>query len=325
MMLAKKFIYNRSKLWLSSLVFFSALNFISLMCCHSAFAESPTAESDTSQQVTEPKQTTKEKNKQSNSEPKFHALLPQAFRWTGAGAWQPPKGEWYLGLSESYWAPFSWLSLHTWTTPWVIGAANLGLRLPLWTSKQWSLGFSSHLMYLDLSKLGEDSQSKQSSSQAIRISPISLYAAYQLSPKWLLGTELKSTIVSGSTRANQDQSFNGVAATSNSHFRLQLAYALGEKWSLWWVWSRLNQQSTSANAYSKIALQNGGSLEVYGVLDSDIINFRGATANTLKLLYRGDTFTGMLGVAFGAPSIYYLGTVVEKIKLLPLLELGWRF
>ena len=299
---------RNSCFWLCSLMLVTLLN------SQSAYADPHSSESDRSQNVSEPK----------NTKPKtrFHTAIPQAFRWTGEGAWQPPQGEWYLGLSESYWAPFSWLSLHTWPTPWLIGAANLGLRMPLWTSQYWSLGLSAHLMYLDLAKINQENTT---SSQALRISPTSLYASYQLNPRWLLGTELRSTIISGSTRDNQEQSFNGVAATSNSHLRFQLAYALGEKWSLWWIWSRLNQQSTTLNAYSNISLQNGGSLEVYGILDSDIIDYKGASAHTFKLLYRGNVFTGMIGVAFGSPSVYYLGTVVKTIKFLPYLELGWRF
>lgn len=252
----------------------------------------------------------------------FHTMTPQALRWTGEGAWQPPQGEWYMGLSESYWAPFSWLSLHTWSTPWFIGAANLGIRLPLWTRQNWSLGLSAHLMRLNLSRLDDG---EGTSSQAIRVSPISLYTAYQVHPKWLLGAELRYTIVSGSTQNNQDQSLQGVAATSNSHLRLQLAYVLGERWSFWWIWSRLNQQSTTVNAYSNVSLQNGGSLEVYGALDSNIIDYKGASTNTLKLVYRGSTLTAMIGAAFGSPGVYYLGTVVHNISFLPMLDFGWRF
>ena len=74
-------------------------------------------------------------------------------------------------------------------------------------------------------------------------------------------------------------------------------------------------QPTKQNL-AEIYLSNG---------DSDIINYQGATAHTLKFLYRSDVFTFMVGAAFGSPGMYYLGTVVEKIKFLPLLELGWRF
>ena len=30
--------------------------------------------------------------------PSFHTALPRSLQWVGEGAWQPPKGEWYVGL-----------------------------------------------------------------------------------------------------------------------------------------------------------------------------------------------------------------------------------
>ena len=259
--------------------------------------------------------------------PSFHTALPRSLKWVGEGAWQPPKGEWYVGLWEVRYSPLSWLTLSTWTTPWILGGVNLGGRISLWTERDWSVGVSAHLMRINLGRLiKENTDSKGDLEAVFMISPVALYGSYRVIDRLVMGAELKLTAVSASAGAGGDENtLQGATVSTNTHLRLHAGWAFNDRWSLWWMYTRLLSQDLQADTSSELNFDGGVKLEIFAQLDSDQLNFVGSSAHLIKMLYRDEMFTTSLGFATGTPPIYLISSVSPSVTFLPYLDVGWRW
>jgi hypothetical protein len=258
--------------------------------------------------------------------PSFHTALPRSLQWVGEGAWHPPKGEWYVGLWDLRYSPLSWLTLSTWTTPWIFGGVNLGGRISLLTRRDWSLGVSAHLMRINLGRLIEENTDSKGEGEAfLMISPVALYGSYRVTDRLVMGAEIKLTAVSAAGAGGEENKIQGATVTTNTNLRLHAGWAFNDRWSLWWAYTRLLSQDLQADTSSELNFDGGVKLEIFAQLDSDQLNFVGSSAHQIKLLYRDEIFTTSLGFATGTPPIYLISSVSPSVTFLPYLDVGWRW
>ncbi|MEE2643758.1 MAG: hypothetical protein VYD19_02385 [Myxococcota bacterium] len=252
--------------------------------------------------------------------------LPRALQWQQESAWQPPKGELGLGLWSISYAPLSWLSVETLSLPWLLnlramGASHgFGLRSSLWSGESWSAGFSLGYLSVDIDALINEEGGGPSA--ALAIVPVSLYGSWHFAKRWLLSAAVRTNqLIATGSGGGDVGGLEGVAGSSNSHLRLQLAWAFGEKWSLWFIHNRLLSQSLEGQGYSRLSLEGGGEAEIYLSLDSNATNFRDARSNGFRLLRRGSLVSFSFGFDSGQAPLYLIGTVTKEPIVLPHFDL----
>ena len=253
---------------------------------------------------------------------RFHTAIAPALRWTQEGSWQPPKGEWSLGLNELRWSPWDSVSLHMWTPPLALGGVNVGIRGSLYTSERWTIGAELRGLTVDFSRFQEEGA--QGEAPRLLISPFSLYWSYLINPRLTLGLSFHHTAISIAAGAEGEAEIEGVAVSTNRHLRFNLGWAMSERWSLWWVANRMLYQGVGGSAISTLSLEGGGSLTVYGSGETEVVD-PGQSAHRFVLSYRGDLISWSAGFATGVPPIYIIGTVAPRFKFLPYLDLSLRW
>ena len=104
-----------------------------------------------------------------------------------------------------------------------------------------------------------------------------------------------------------------------------LAWALGERWSLWLISNQLINQDLEAANYNQIAIEGGGSLELYFEAKSDIFSYAKANSLGFRAFFKGKKNQMSLGVDIGKVPIYLIGFVPPKVIPLPNFTFGRVF
>ena len=257
-----------------------------------------------------------------SGEKRFHQEIAPALRWTQEGSWQPPKGEWSIGLNELRWSPWERISLHVWTPPLAFGGFNVGIRGSLYTSERWTIGAELRGLTVDFSRFQDEGS--QEEAPRLLVSPFSLYGSYLINPRWTLGLSFHHTAISIAAGNEGEAEVEGVAVSTNRHLRLHLGWAMSERWSLWWVANRMLYQGVGGSAISTVNLEGGGSLTIYGSGETGVVD-PGQSAHRLLLSYRGDLISWSTGFATGVPPLYIIGTVAPQLTFLPYFDLSLRW
>jgi hypothetical protein len=269
---------------------------------------------------------------------RFHKNLPRVFQWKDESSWQPSEDDIYLSLWDFSYSINDTISLQTLSLPWltalidVSASGNLGVRSSLWSGDDWSVGSSLSYLRINLSTLakassGANEKSEETNSDtpdaAINMLLWDLYASWQISKYFLIGSSLKVNYIGAAgDAANSGTSLN--FGTSNAHLRLQVAWAWGTKWSLWYIHNRMLFQSVGAQAYINQSLDDGGQLEVWFEHDQNI-PISNAYAHGLRLVRRGSLVIFSFGLDWGKVPFYILGNVGPADFALPYLNLGFIF
>ena len=262
---------------------------------------------------------------ESSSEHTRFSRLPTSLRWEKESAWQPEKGEIYVSPLEAHFAPASWVTIHSMTFPWFFSGSSLGARFRLMHTDRLSIVGSFSYFSVDLGQLfGTEAEGVSSQ---ISFVPTNIVISWRWTENILLGASLRHNefIIGGETIApDNGGAIEGVASTTNSHLRFHIGWAMSDKWSCWFISNSLLNQSLDLQNYNQFELENGGTVEVFLEVDTDVINFTNSNSLGIRLQRRTDLWMFNIGFDAGRPPFYLLGTVTP-ISFLPHLTTGFYF
>lgn len=266
----------------------------------------------------------------------FHHQLPRVFRWKDESSWQMNRKDIYLSLWDASYAINDIVSIHTLTVPWLTAlidtsaGANFGIRASLWSGRTWSIGTSLSYLRLNLQTLMQATQESESEgsqetipNSSLNFIPWELYASWQISDSWLIGSSFKFNYIQLSGDDENTQTTLGLGS-SNLHLRFHLAWAMGTHWSLWYIHNRLLYQSIGGQGYLNQSLEGNGSLEVW-FSHKQSIDIKDYFSHGIRLVRRGELVILSFGFDWRKPPLYIIGNVIDSSTTFPYFNLGFIF
>lgn len=252
--------------------------------------------------------------------------VPQSIHLETETALTSPVKELRVGIWDATYQISSRFNLKMWTAPSLLKVFNFGFRFNLFQTNVFKSGrfFSNldfHYATINLNAYTEN----KSGEKRIHIVPIFFNLGWFFE-KIYLGLSLRFYTVQGdlSTSADAQLPFGTVLASSNQQLKLQLGYAMSERWSIWAFYHQVLHQSYEGSAYLNSEISPGITIEAYG--QAKVQAQKNGKAVGFRLVRKGDFFDFQIGFDRGQPPIYVTGLFLSnQTYTLPYLDFSFKF
>ncbi len=252
--------------------------------------------------------------------------IPQSIHLETETALTSPVKELRIGIWDATYQISSRFNLKMWTAPSLLKIFNFGFRFNLFQTNVFKTGrfFSNldfHYASINLNAYGN----QKNVDKRINIVPIFFNLGWFFE-RIYLGLSLRFYTVEGdlSSSADADLPFGTVLASSNQQLKLQLGYAMSERWSIWAFYHQVLHQSYQGSAYLNAEISPGINIEAYG--QGKIQAQKNGKALGFRLVRKGDWFDFQIGFDRGQPPIYVTGLFLSnQTYTLPYLDFSFKF
>ncbi len=235
-----------------------------------------------------------------------------------------PAGDLRVGVWDVGWAPWGWLTLDTYTWPWLKKIANVSAKLRLWRDDDWAVAAKLGYLTLDAHDLSKDAPEAR-----FHVIPLEAAVSRRLGADWELSAAGVYTVVrlDGSYDATD---FHGAAAYSNAQLTLALEWRLNERWALF-LRSRhllklqaggvVTQPIPVGDPYTTLEIQAEAST------DPDIggMGFPQTFQVVPGFAYSREVFNLEVGLGYGNVHVPGVNVFLPQRWLAPQLDLYWRW
>ena len=246
-----------------------------------------------------------------------------AFQNMPESAWQPHKGDFSLGSSYTRFSPTDRLSFSTVPLLYTVGALNGSSKISILKNDKWWINGDIGFLRLNLGRFSDEIDEVVDAT--FFIYPMQFKITYRLHEHVSIGTILRHNQMGiyGKNKDNDQFDVSGLVATSNSHIKWNICFALSDIWSFTYSHNRLIYQKVQAQNYNAIELDNGSTLELFLQGSSDIINYSGSLSQGYRLYRKGTHFDTMIGFEKGYVPFYTVGFIVPQKIILPFIAMNW--
>lgn len=233
-----------------------------------------------------------------------------------------PAGDVRVGLWDVGWAPWGWLTLDTYTWPWLKKVVNLSAKLRVWGDADWTL--SAKLGYLTL-----DVHDVVSKADPVRfhVIPVELAVSRRLGPTWEVSAAGVYTpiVQKGSYDAGDVE---GAAGYTNTQLTLAVSFRLNERWALFVRSRHLVKLQLSGKVTNTVRVDPYTTIETQADAATDDLAGLGFP-QTFQVVpgfaYSREVFNLEVGLGYGHWHIPGANVFLPVRSVVPQIDLYWRW
>lgn len=233
-----------------------------------------------------------------------------------------PGGTFTLGIWDIGYAATDWLTLETYTWPWIKRAYNASLKARLYKGEEWTMSGKLGTLRLDMQAISEDAPET-----VLYVIPVEVGVTWQPSERWSFSSSFVYTSVTQDGSYESDD-LKGAAAYSNSQLTYEALFRVSHGWSLFLRTRHLLSISISGEVETQTSIDPYTTLETHAAAGSDDLLGMGFP-QTWQIVpgfsWVGDTFYVEAGLGYGNFSIPGLNFFIPSRSVVPQLDLGWRW
>jgi hypothetical protein len=235
-----------------------------------------------------------------------------------------PAGTFTLGLWDIGYSPLNWLTLETYTWPWLRSASNGSLKVRLFKGEAWTLSAKLGAIRLDLQAIADDAPET-----VLWSVPVEIATSWRANERWRFsGTFVYTSVIQDGSYESDD--LEGAAGYSNSQLTLEALFQLSPSWSLFVRSRHLLSIEISGEIETQYQLDNDPytTIETHASAGSDDLlgmGFPQTWQVVPGIAYVGDSFFVEAGLGYGNFSIPGLNFFIPSRSYVPQLDLGWRW
>jgi hypothetical protein len=235
-------------------------------------------------------------------------------------------GEWLLGPLRVGYGAFDWLSVSTYTVPWLLGVPSLGLKSRFWANQEFSLAASISWVKLDLNKLGPK-LGGEAQDVVFKVVPLELAASWHLGSVWVLSAAFQHNQVAVEGNYDED-GFNGAAGSTNTQWVATGEYRLNKSWAFLLRFRQLLAMKVSGTSITTVHPDGFTSIQIHASGGSDDLagmKFPSIWSLTPAIHYSSRYFNLEGGVVVGNWNLPLVNFMLPTRTVVPELDLYWRF
>ena len=236
-------------------------------------------------------------------------------------------GEWVVGLFNAGWGAWDWLTLETYTVPWLLGAANLSAKFNLWTTRTWAFSGKIGLVGLDIQKFKKRFSGEDIPPSKVSIVPIELMASRRLSGMFTASGGIVSSPIVVEAESEEDE-VQGAVGSSNVQATLSLEMRLNRKWAFLLRSRHLLYMDVTGKAKSEKTIDDYTTLEIVGGAGSEGVvglEFPYVFSVVPAVAYSRETFNVFFGLGYGNWSLPMINFVAPDKTPIVELDMFWRW
>ena len=236
-------------------------------------------------------------------------------------------GEWVFGMWDVGWGAWSWLTLDSYTLPWLVGAANFSAKFRLWTSGPWAFSGKIGLVALDIQKFKKRFLGDDIPPSSVVIVPIELMASWRLSGMFTASAGILSSPIVAKGESEEDD-VQGAAGSSNVQALLSLEMRLGRKWAFLLCSRHLLYMDVTAKAKSERTIDEYTTLEIVGSAGSEGVaglEFPSVFSVVPAVAYSRESFNMFFGLGYGNWSLPVINFVRPTKSPVVEFDMFWRW
>jgi hypothetical protein len=232
------------------------------------------------------------------------------------------KGELALGIWDAAWGPWEWLTVSTYTWPWIKQVVNLYAKARVWSNARWALAVKVGYVHVDMQAL-VDTESPAS----FHVTPIELALSRRLGKKWeLSGAIVYTPIVAEGSYDDEDLS--GALGFTNTQLTLALTYRVNKRWALFMRSRHLLSMDLSGQVHASRQIDQYTTVETHADATTDEtldMGFPQTWHWVPGVAWSRASFNLELGVGYGNFNVPGLNFVIPERWWVPSLDVYWRF
>lgn len=248
-----------------------------------------------------------------------HARHTDKERVTDQTAYTLGEYQIQVGLWQAGFGILDNLDVFSYTIPWIIRTGNVHTKYRFYDTGDWSFSGRIGIFRLDFQDFSPDAPPS-----TFTIVPFHLGASYRYSPSWTFSAEsvYTSNILDGQLDTD---ALRGSAAVTNLQLTATVEWRWSETFALITHMRTLVFQDTSAAANVILRPDDYTTVEVYGAVESDVLDVQGAWSIVPSAFWSWDTFNLRAGLGYGNFNIPGFNIVFIQRSVIPELDLFWRW
>jgi len=231
-------------------------------------------------------------------------------------------GDLRVGVWDVGWAPWGWLTLDTYTWPWLKKIANASAKFRIWGDDAWTLGAKLGFLTVNLHDLSSEADPVR-----FHVIPVEVAVSRRFGPEWELSVAgVYTPIVQKGTY--DASAFHGAAGYTNTQLTLALEWRLNERWALFVRSRHLVKLQVSGKVVTTVTVDPYTSIETQASGASGDLAGMGFP-QTFQVVpgfaWSRAVFNLEVGLGYGHVHVPGVNVFVPVRWLAPQLDVYWRW